>query len=124
MDLSNAQDKAAQRAAERNLERQNLNGQKINTGMCVCVCVCICICVCVCVCIHTILSTCVDRILEFHSYSARKHTHTHTHTHTPTEETYEDEHSEFTIVAPPSEKAIFIIQMIMKKISEHCAAPE
>jgi len=71
VDLSNAQDKAAQRAAERNLERQNLNGQKINT-----------------------------------------------------EETYEDEHSEFTIVAPPSDKAIFVIQMIMKKISEHCAAPE
>ena len=71
VDLSNAEDKSAERAAERNLERQKLNGDKINTS-----------------------------------------------------ENYDNEHSEFTIVAPPADKAIFIIQMIIKKISDHCAPPK
>ena len=123
MDLSNAQDKAAQRAAERNLERQNLNGQKINTGVCVCVCVCVLI-FSPKLCLPLAWSTCFDYVLGVHSYYTHTHTQTHTHIHAHKEESYEDEHSEFTIVAPPSEKAIFIIQMIMKKISEHCAAPE
>jgi len=67
VDLSNAADKASERAASRNLERQKLNGEKINTA-----------------------------------------------------ENYDNEHAEFAIIAPPAERAIFIIRTIMKKIEDHC----
>jgi len=70
VDLSNAEDKAAERASTRNLARQKLNGNKINTA-----------------------------------------------------ENYNNEHAEFEIVAPPADRAIFILKTIMKKIEEHCAAP-
>jgi hypothetical protein len=68
VNLSNAEDKASERAAERNLERQKLDGNKINSA-----------------------------------------------------ENYQNEYSEFAIVAPPADKAIFILRMIMKKITDYCA---
>ena len=37
------------------------------------------------------------------------------------EESYDNEHAEFEIVAPPAEKSIFIIQVIMDKINKFCA---
>jgi len=72
VELSNAGDKAKERAASRNLERQKLNGNKINTG-----------------------------------------------------ENYQNEHAEFEIVAPPADRAIYILRMIIKKIEDYCkpAAP-
>jgi hypothetical protein len=69
VDLSNAADKATERAAARNLERKNLDGEKINSG-----------------------------------------------------EAYDNEHSEYKIIAPPAERCIFILLQIMHKINEHCAA--
>merc|ERR1712230_280400 len=63
VELSNAEDKADERAAARNLQRQKLNGNKINSA-----------------------------------------------------ENYANEHSEYEIVAPPADRAIFILQTIMKKI--------
>merc|ERR1711906_52425 len=69
VDLSNAADKATERAAARNLERKDLDGEKINSG-----------------------------------------------------EAYDNEHSEYKIIAPPAERAIFILLQIMHKINEHCAA--
>lgn len=69
VDLSNAADKATERAAARNLERKNLDGEKINSA-----------------------------------------------------EAYDNEHSEYEIIAPPAERAIFILLQIMHKINEHCAA--
>jgi hypothetical protein len=68
VDLSNAADKAKQRAETKDLQRQTLNGNKINS-----------------------------------------------------EESYDNEHAEFEIVAPPAEKSIFIIQVIMDKINKFCA---
>merc|ERR1719231_785463 len=64
VDLSNAADKAKQKADAKDLQRQTLNGEKINS-----------------------------------------------------EESYDNEHAEFQIVAPPAEKSIFIIQVIMDKIN-------
>jgi len=69
VDLSNAGDKAEERAAARNLERQKLDGSKINTA-----------------------------------------------------ETYDNEHAEFTIVAPPADRAIYILTTIMSKIETFCVA--
>ena len=37
-----------------------------------------------------------------------------------TAENYDNEHAEFAIIAPPAERAIFIIRTIMKKIEDHC----
>jgi len=68
VDLSNAADKAKQQAETKNLQRQNLNGDKITTG-----------------------------------------------------ETYDNEHAEFVIVAPPADRSIFILQAIMEKIEKFCA---
>jgi len=68
VELSNAEDKASERAAARNLQRQKLDGNKINSA-----------------------------------------------------ESYANEHSEYEIVAPPAERAIYILQTIMKKIEAYCA---
>jgi len=68
VELSNAGDKADERAAARNLQRQKLDGNKINSA-----------------------------------------------------ENYDNEHSEYEIVAPPADRAIFILRTIMKKITDYCA---
>jgi hypothetical protein len=68
VDLSNAADKAKQKAETKDLQRNTLNGNKINS-----------------------------------------------------EESYDNEHAEFEIVAPPADKSIFIIQVIMDKINKFCA---
>lgn len=68
VDLSNAADKAKERAEAKGLQRQTLDGDKINAG-----------------------------------------------------ENYDNEHAEFVIVAPPSERSIFILQVIMQKIDDFCA---
>ena len=36
-------------------------------------------------------------------------------------EEYDNEHAEFQIVAPPSERSVFIIQVIMDKITKFCS---
>uniref|UniRef100_A0A7S0H891 Uncharacterized protein n=1 Tax=Hanusia phi TaxID=3032 RepID=A0A7S0H891_9CRYP len=38
-------------------------------------------------------------------------------------ESYEDEHDEYETVAPPAERAIYILQVIIEKIRSFCAAP-
>ena len=40
-------------------------------------------------------------------------------------ENYQNEHAEFEIVAPPADRAIYILRMIIKKIEDYCkpAAP-
>jgi len=67
VDLSNAADKAKQRADAKDLQRQSLDGDKINSA-----------------------------------------------------ETYENEHAEYVIIAPPAERSIFILQVIMDKITKFC----
>jgi len=67
VDLSNAADKAKQKADAKDLQRQKLDGDKINSA-----------------------------------------------------ETYENEHAEYVIIAPPAERSIFILQVIMDKITKFC----
>jgi hypothetical protein len=67
VDLSNAADKAKQTADAKDLQRQTLDGDKINSA-----------------------------------------------------ETYENEHAEYVIIAPPAERSIFILQVIMDKITKFC----
>eukprot|EP00960_Hanusia_phi_P073601 768050-Hanusia_phi.AAC.4 len=69
VDLSNAADKAQEKAASQDLKRQTLNGEKKDTS-----------------------------------------------------ENYKNEHSEYVIVAPPADRAITILQVIMRKINDFCAA--
>eukprot|EP00960_Hanusia_phi_P052054 761216-Hanusia_phi.AAC.1 len=67
VDLSNAADKAKQRADAKDLQRQSLNGKKINS-----------------------------------------------------EEEYKNEHASYLIVAPPADRAIYILHVIMDKIDAFC----
>jgi len=67
VDLSNAADAAAMKAKTMDLQRQDLNGKKINAA-----------------------------------------------------ETYEDEHAEYVVVAPPADRTIYILKVIMAKINEFC----
>jgi hypothetical protein len=69
VDLSNAADAAAMKASNMDLQRQDLNGEKINA-----------------------------------------------------EETYKNEHAEYVVVAPPADRSIYILKVIMAKINEYCVA--
>ena len=69
VELSNAADAAAMKASNMDLQRQDLNGEKINA-----------------------------------------------------EEYYTNEHAEYVVVAPPADRSIYILKVIMAKINEYCAA--
>jgi hypothetical protein len=69
VELSNAADSAAMKASNMDLQRQDLNGEKINA-----------------------------------------------------EETYTNEHAEYVVVAPPADRSIYILKVIMAKINEYCVA--
>jgi len=67
VDLSNAADAAKMKASQDDLQRQDLNGKKINAA-----------------------------------------------------ETYKNEHAEYVVVAPPADRSIYILKVIMAKINEFC----
>lgn len=67
VELSNAADAAAMKASNMDLQRQDLNGEKINA-----------------------------------------------------EEYYKNEHAEYVVVAPPADRSIYILKVIMAKINEYC----
>merc|ERR1719263_1429458 len=67
VDLSNAADAAAMKASNMDLQRQQLNGKKIDAA-----------------------------------------------------ETYKNEHAEYVVVAPPADRTIYILKVIMAKINEYC----
>jgi len=69
VELSNAADSAAMKASNMDLQRQDLNGEKINA-----------------------------------------------------EEYYQNEHGEYVVVAPPADRSIYILKVIMAKINEYCVA--
>ncbi|MGB1596870.1 MAG: hypothetical protein ACPIOQ_29195, partial [Promethearchaeia archaeon] len=67
VDLSNAADAAAMKASNMDLQRQQLNGKKIDAA-----------------------------------------------------ETYKNEHAEYVVIAPPADRTIYILKVIMAKINEYC----
>jgi len=69
VELSNAADSAAMKASNMDLQRQDLNGEKINA-----------------------------------------------------EEYYQNEHAEYVVVAPPADRSVYILKVIMAKINEYCVA--
>ena len=102
VDLSNAADKATERAAARNLERKNLDGEKINSGEAYDN-------------EHSEYGTLSDSVTG--AGGSRWRCGRRTLTLMPGALLLCAE-----IIAPPAERAIFILLQIMHKINEHCAA--